>query len=68
MKKQSNVTVMKALLVETNFIIAYQLLTGVRKEVANTYGGRPLHYLSGFDYTLSAKLKGQIVQRQDYEI
>lgn len=35
-KEQGNVTVMKALLVENDFITEYKLLRGVRKEVANT--------------------------------
>lgn len=39
MKKQSNVTVVKALLVETDYIIECKWLGGVRSETENAYGG-----------------------------
>lgn len=56
-KKQGNVTVLKHLLVECDYVIEYKSSGGVRNESASTGRIWTLYCLSEFDYTLRKELK-----------
>lgn len=68
LEEQGNITIMKALLVETDYITERKWLEGEEQLSCKYIWGAGLRVIFQDLTILRTKLKGQIVQRQDHEI